>query len=243
MRQRTAPARLGETHASSPRRARLRIAPFCDAIARWVRRIGEAGLSLTPKQSISRFGNQLIGNGSAIAARCLIAEKRRKRSISLCSYARAGVLTPPNAYNPGARINANRHARELKAKRPDAPKAAGPDFLLIFQHIREKTPTSTPSTLLNALLCFFFRRTAASEANHLFDSQMMQKNARKSARPQALPAQTLFFQGLSPAHGQKLPARLRAPSPKNAPYTTIARLFFCACDDKPTQARQRPKAC
>lgn len=85
MRQRTAPARLGETHASSLRRARLRIAAFCDAIARWVRRIGEAGLSLIPKQSISRFGNQSIGNGSAIAARCVIAEKRRERLISLCS--------------------------------------------------------------------------------------------------------------------------------------------------------------
>ena len=50
-----------------------------------VRQIGEAGFSLIPTPSISRFGNQSIGNGSAIAARCLIAEKRRERLISLCS--------------------------------------------------------------------------------------------------------------------------------------------------------------
>ena len=89
--------------------------------------------------------------------RKMLDRRKTKKAIdsTLFLCARASVLTPPNAYNPGARINANGHARELKAKRPDAPKAAGLGFLLIFQHIREKTPTSTPSTLLNALLCFF----------------------------------------------------------------------------------------
>lgn len=103
------------------------------------------------------------------------------------------MLIFPNACNPGARIDSNRHARERKEKRPDAPKAAGKAFLLIFQHISGKDADVDAFNASQRFALFFFRRTAASEANHLFDSQMMQKNARKSARLQALPAQTLFF--------------------------------------------------
>ena len=130
-----------------------------------------------------------------------------------------------------------------QSKTPRRAKSGRAGFSFDFSTHQRKDADVDGFNASQRFALFFFRRTAASGANHLFDSQMMQKNARKSARLQALPAPTLFFQGLSPPHGPKPPARLRAPSQKNAPYTTIARLFFCACDDKPTQARQRPKAC
>lgn len=218
-------------------RARLR-----GELARWVRQTGEAGLSLIPKQSTNRFGNQSIGNGSAIAARRRMAEKRSERLISLCSLrARQRVDVPKRPQSWRSHQLQPPCLGSSKKNNPDASKAAGKAFLLIFRHIREKD-ADVDGFNASQRFPFLFFRQAASEADHLFDNQTMRKK-RAKARDCKHCWPKRFFQGLSPAHGPNRPARLRAPSPKSAPYTTIARFFFCACDGKPTQARQRQKAC
>lgn len=192
MRQRTASARLGETHASSPQRARLRIAAFCDAIARWVRRIGEAGLSLTPKQSISRFGNQSIGNGSAIAARCVIAEKRRERLISLCSLKAGQRVDIPKRLQSRRAHRLQPPCPRAQRKTPRRAKSGRAGFSFDFSTYQKKDADVDGFNASQRFALFFFRQ-AASEADHHFDSQTMRKKSAQKRATANIAGPNAFF--------------------------------------------------
>lgn len=163
-------------------------------LARWVRQTGEAGLSLIPKQSTNRFGNQSIGNGSAIAARRRMAEKRSERLISLCSLrARQRVDVPKRPQSRRSRQLQPPSLGSSKKNNPDASKAAGKAFLLIFRHIREKD-ADVDGFNASQRFPFLFFRQAASEADHLFDNKTMrQKRAQKRATASIDGPNAFFF--------------------------------------------------
>lgn len=164
-------------------------------LARWVRQTGEAGLSLIPKQSTNRFGNQSIGNGSAIAARRRMAEKRSERLISLCSLrARQRVDVPKRPQSRRSRqLQPPCLGSSKKKNNSDASKAAGKAFLFDFSTYRRKRRRRRCLQRLSTLsFAFFFGKRRLKRIIFL-TTKRCDKSARKSARLQALMAQTLFF--------------------------------------------------